>query len=750
MHDPVEPTARPVIRFGTFEVDVAAGELRRQGVKTRLQEQPLKVLLLLLSRPGDIVTREELRAQLWPADTFVDFEHSLNAAVKRLRDALGDSADNPRFIETIPRRGYRFLGPVDDPGRPPAPAVSKAVALTIPRWAAAAAGIAVLVALVAAIGSTRWRSDPPPAGSGPVLTRLTSDTRLATDPAVSPDGSLLAYASDRTGEGNLDIWVQQLSGGAALRLTRHDAEDHEPSFSPDGTRIVFRSERDGGGIYVVSALGGEEKVIAPQGRRPRFSPKGDTIVYWTGSGWTGSGLGEMRGGDPTSGTSGMYVVPATGGPPRQLRPEFATARAPVWAPDGESILFLGVRDASLGARTLFDWWITPLGEGEPVATGILPAVRSHGLSAFTVPDAWVAGDRVLFADRRGDSRNIWEIAVSEHGRPAAAPRQLTFGTGAESQPSLAPGGRLVFSSHSSKIDIWALPVAANKGKVLGGLQRLTETAGQHIQPRLAANGKTLAYVSVESSKGDLWLKDLESGKQTALTISPSNEEQPLPSAAGSRVAYVARNARINPILFVSASGGVAEQVCDRCTESLNDWSADGSMMLHLRDQPRRVALLDVASGRSTDILQHARHNLYMSRFSPDGQWITFLAQTGPENRRLYVAPFAGETPIPVGEWIPLTDGRFSDDKPCLSPDGNLLYFTSNRDGFMCLWAQRLEPASKHPLGPAFPIHHFHSTWRSISNVPIGWLGVSVARDRIVFNQGELTGNIWMARTGEQR
>ncbi len=101
-----------VVRFGIFEADFRAGELRRSGVKIRLQEQPLQVLVLLLAKPGELVTREELQSKLWPADTFVDFEHGLNAAVKRLRDALGDSADNPRFIETLARRGYRFIAKV--------------------------------------------------------------------------------------------------------------------------------------------------------------------------------------------------------------------------------------------------------------------------------------------------------------------------------------------------------------------------------------------------------------------------------------------------------------------------------------------------------------------------------------------------------------------------------------------------------------------------------------------------------------
>src|SRR5215467_3741071 len=111
--------ANGVIRFGIFEVDLRAGQLRRNGLKVRLQEQPFQVLAMLLKRPGEVVTREDLHARLWPADTFVDFDHGLNAAVKRLRDALGDSAENPRFVETLARRGYRFLAPLELPGALP-------------------------------------------------------------------------------------------------------------------------------------------------------------------------------------------------------------------------------------------------------------------------------------------------------------------------------------------------------------------------------------------------------------------------------------------------------------------------------------------------------------------------------------------------------------------------------------------------------------------------------------------------------
>src|SRR5258708_4815406 len=105
-----------IVRFGVFEADLNTGELRKNGIKVRLQGQPFQVLAILLERSCDLVTREELRQKVWPEDTFVDFEHALSTAITKIRTALGDDADNPRFVETLPRRGYRFIGPVDKAG----------------------------------------------------------------------------------------------------------------------------------------------------------------------------------------------------------------------------------------------------------------------------------------------------------------------------------------------------------------------------------------------------------------------------------------------------------------------------------------------------------------------------------------------------------------------------------------------------------------------------------------------------------
>ncbi len=187
------------LQFGTFEVDLRAGELRRNGSKVKLQEQPFQVLTLLLEQPGEVITREEIQKRLWPADTFVDFDHSLNAAIRRLRDALGDSAENPRFVETVARRGYRFVAPVNG--------ASVAVAAPVVRQFPESAVeprrrrivVSVLILLIGAIGGAIVANWPHP----PMQIK---QWRLTANPedhpvlgaAISPDGKYLAF-SDHTG-----------------------------------------------------------------------------------------------------------------------------------------------------------------------------------------------------------------------------------------------------------------------------------------------------------------------------------------------------------------------------------------------------------------------------------------------------------------------------------------------------------------------------------------------------------------------
>ena len=217
------PTPAPRLKFADFEFDQQSGELWRNGERVLLPKQPFRLLAILISRPGAVVTREEIRRELWSEDTFVDFEHSLNASVRRLREAIDDSATAPRFIETIPQRGYRFIGNVE-------PKIESDVRLQRPlkKWSLVSATvlIAVISILFGFCGSHERLSSPIPA-----LIRLTSTSGLNTDPALSPDGTLLAYASDQAGADNLDIYVQPVAGGDPVRITNDSADESEPSFA---------------------------------------------------------------------------------------------------------------------------------------------------------------------------------------------------------------------------------------------------------------------------------------------------------------------------------------------------------------------------------------------------------------------------------------------------------------------------------------------------------------------------------------
>src|ERR1700731_4376343 len=159
----LETRSAGILRFATFEGDLRSGELRKKGVRIKLQEQPFHVLTVLLQRPGEVVTREELRNQNWPPDTFVDFDNSLNTAINKLREALGDSADNPRFIETLPRRGYRFIAPVGGiDGGAATPDKDKGGdgrdSLRRFRWIVAVVSLAVLAAALVAFDVFRVRA----------------------------------------------------------------------------------------------------------------------------------------------------------------------------------------------------------------------------------------------------------------------------------------------------------------------------------------------------------------------------------------------------------------------------------------------------------------------------------------------------------------------------------------------------------------------------------------------------------------
>jgi eukaryotic-like serine/threonine-protein kinase len=781
----ISPQPKRLISFGVFEVDLQAGELRKSGLKIKLQEQPFQVLRLLLDRAGEVVTREELRNQLWSTDTFVDFEQSLNAAVKKLRHALGDSPDNPRFVETLARRGYRFIAPVEaldlpvaqvssDAGRgssldaaatrPPepssqlsenkvtteAPVVSGPVT-SKPHWLSRQSKLlaASLVLLLVVAFLFWWSLRRPTPLNQPLLTRLTSDSGLTTDAAISPDGKLIAFASDRGGS-NLDIWVRQVAGGDPIQLTHDPADDRQPAFSPDGGQIVFRSERAGGGIYLISALGGSaDRLLTPKGRNPRFSPTGDWIAFWMGRP-VANPIGAQAG--------KIFLIPPTGGDPKQINPpRMLVAGFPIWSPDGTRLLFYG-SDSSISAMRdpTSDWWVWPLAGGNPVKTGAFAAlaaqnIKLHSPDPVPAPAEWI-DDRVFFSAKAGDSVNLWQVFISPKNWQITGPAyRVTSGSGLEVRPSLAKTGLIVFSSLTENADIWSLPIDSTEGRVTGDPQQLTRDLAADYLPSLSADGKKLAFVSRRSGNADIWMKDLGTGKERPLTESPTEEIGPRISPDGRLVSYSSRAAGTGSLAenlyLIPAEGGPFQTLCDGCSQPWG-WFPDNKLLFHreVRGIRATVGVINLATGKVGTYLESSHFGLYHATFTHDGRWITFVAldrQTSPSRLQVLVAPFQRDPPSKESGWIRVVSDQHWNDKPRWSPDGNRIYFVSDRDGFACLWSQPLEPETKASVGQPQSLYHIHQVRRSILNVGYGLMDIGVAPDKIVFNLGETTGNIWM-------
>ena len=263
------------VRFGQFELDLRTRQLTKNGAKIRLSQQPVQVLSLLLEAPGEIVTREEFRRRLWSSDVFVDFDHGLNKSIQKLRDALGDSADSPRYIETIPRIGYRFIAlanetrgsvelpsetrvfePATAPALPPGGRIARNRRA---RWILLAVSAAVCVVL--AFGSMalyRLRHRLPER-----YLQLTDFTDSAVAPALSPDGHMVAFI--RGGNGFLtsdQIYIKMLPNGEARRVTDDARPKYGLAFSPDGAEIAYTVlETSVFSTYEVSALGGEPHLL---------------------------------------------------------------------------------------------------------------------------------------------------------------------------------------------------------------------------------------------------------------------------------------------------------------------------------------------------------------------------------------------------------------------------------------------------------------------------------------------------------
>jgi dipeptidyl aminopeptidase/acylaminoacyl peptidase/predicted Ser/Thr protein kinase len=572
-----------------------------------------------------------------------------------------------------------------------------------------------------------------------VVRMATLDSWLSTAPSLSRDGALLAYASDRSGEGNLDIWLQQVDGSQPIRLTNDPADDTEPSISPDGTKIAFRSERAGGGVYVVGALGGEATLIAAGGRDPHFSPDGRWIAYWTG-----------RDSGYLPGSAKVWLVEAGGGAPREIGGGLASAAHAVWSQDGSELVALG---RGPGNSTV-DWWVLPLAGGAPRMTGAVAELRKENLLTAEVPEPppleWAAG-RVTFALRAGDAVNLWRAALSPNGKDFGPVERITTGPGRQTGASLAEskaGPRLAYAEILRTNAIWTLPVDVERAEPRGKIAKLTSGGGVESSPSLSGDSAKLAWIRWVAHSWTVGVADLASGKESTLLHSERFVANAVISGDGRRVFYSNEG---GDIFGVSVAGGAAESLCSRCGTVMGA-SHDGRRVLYEPLEGEDLTAWDSETRTSIKLALRRPGQSVLSggRYSRDGRWVAFHEIDNQTSMaRVWIAA-VDKAPAPRESWLAVTDGEAVERDPAWSPDGHALYFLSARDGFRCIWARRLDE-QRHPVGTPFAVQHFHAARWSLGDTRGVQIGLWAAAGRLVFALREQTGNIWLqeASAGER-
>jgi serine/threonine-protein kinase len=634
------------MRFGIFEVDFAAGELRRHGRRVPLQDQPFQILCALLEQPGELVTREQIRQRLWPSDVHVDFERGLNKAVLKLREAIGDSAENPRFIETVPRKGYRFIAPIsvatDGTPPPPTPASAPPTERAVSRWRLAALGVA---AAVLGAGIVYWLGRPKPV-SAPVVHFTVSlppglgfNVYNSASVAFSHDGTRVAYSA--RGQAESGIYVRSLEGPDAVRLAGTE-QARSLFFSADDAWIGFEA---GEKLKQVAVTGG-----TPQALGDLPFPAGATAAGADGSIVL-----------VPSFTGGLFRLPHGERPPLRLTtPDSSRGEgAHVWPdalPDGRGVLY------TVWSAGLFDHariGLLPFPKGEPRVvleggyavryspSGHLVFVRGGGLHAapFDLERLAVTGPPVPVVPGvlTDNSSGAALYDVSDTGALAYVP-----GAGHTQQR------RMVWVDRAGR----PTPVS--------------DRSGPFLSPRLSPDGRRVA-LWVEEADVELWAHDLGRDSLTRLTLTRDNHS-PAWSPDGSRLAFESGRRFVHQVFIRNADGGQDRQVTEgEHHHYLSDWSRDGRWLAYTEFHPvtgADVWIVNADGPPSPRPFVVTPSSEKEAVFSPDGRFLAYVSDESGQFE-VYVRPFPGPgTRVQVS-----TNGG---TEPAWSPRGDELFYRSGR------------------------------------------------------------------------
>jgi DNA-binding winged helix-turn-helix (wHTH) protein len=632
-----QPNAAPKVVFGPFEYDDLSGDLSKYGTSLRLQGKPLKILSFLVNRPGQIISRDELQRHLWEGTTFVDFEQGLNSAVNKLRQTLGDSADQPRYVETLPGQGYRFIAPIQ---RAPAKAVQAMAApasLRIEpkhgrppqRWLLPVAGVALAVVAgggywlakrsterVEAPKAMRFAVLPP---DGFALEGAASRQAFA----LSPDGARLAFtAMDSSGE--FSVFLRDFNSLEA-RLVPGSEGAHTIFWPPDGRSLYLTAK----GKLLRTPLEGDAHVLLADSPSFLFS---------------GAWLSPQR--ILLDGFRASYLVSPSGGPLERLKDIYWW---PQMLPDGEHVLYVRWDERAGRHRARV------LRFGDFSASKDLIETDSRVLYS---PSTVTPGTGYLLYVRAGnllarpfDPRSL---QVTGEAMPVVN-RIYSFAKTGAADFSVSNRGVLAYQSYVSRSQLVWVDRAGHQLATIGPANISVKSA------RLSPDGQRLATAiyDVERGEQDLWIFDVKTNSGRRLTAEPSLRDAPVWSPDSTTLAF-ARVADATPLRIHLRGLGQddAEEAMPAADFQVpTDWSPDGRFLAFMNtgfprlatEQQSDVWLLDLARGRKLIPLLKTRFHETTATFSPDGKWLAFTSNESgrPE---VYVQAFrSGDAPSVIGE-----------------------------------------------------------------------------------------------------
>ena len=674
MPAPASSTDR--VQFGVFELDLQRAELRKNGVKVKLQEQPLKVLQVLLENPGQIVSREDLRRKVWPANTFVEFDQGLYSAMARLRDALKDSSDSPRFIETVARRGYRFIAPVTNAPSLPDTQTREHTDQAPHMWGrldvrrlitsllAGLVGGALLLIMVFAFdiaGAREWlrRSTL----KSIQVERITDFVGVKESPAISPDSKTVAFVAPVNGR--KQIWIRLLAGGSPLQLTHDDADHEHPRWTPDSSSLIYftpnPSPAEPGTVWELSALGGVARKVTFAMSGADISHDGRRIALF-----------QLRGADLA-----LVTVSFDGTMLRELRrfPKVYGYDLPRWSPDDRWIAYVR------GWSYMFDFSIQVIpGEGGE------PRDAAHGelLRGFSwLPDSL----HLVYSSSSGSTilyPPIFNLRMIS--RAGEGDRQLTFGELSYVEPDVV-AGRLSASRVRIQSDIWSFPVSGSPQQNTKDALRITRQTGQAQTPSVSPDGKEFVYLSDSGGHGNLWIATSDGSRTRQITFEHDPAVVigvPIWSPAGDRIVFILTRQGRTGEWVVNSDGSHLRQLV--ALGSGASWSNDGRWLYYGKEHCIEKVPADggpaerVRCGHDpgTESLSADGSTLYYFDASENAISGVEIWKAKPENGPSKLLGRIPASRLPFDGWL---------WQQVLSPDGNWLAAPLWDRGTTNLWVQ---------------------------------------------------------------